>query len=97
MAKDNSFNGEILHCNAVRARVNGNGELFLKLKSLDEILEADVPSIDMLVSTYKEPTQLANFQSQRILLELFTTEIDEYFIISKLVIFVKPIYAEYPR
>lgn len=97
MAKRNSFDGEILHCNAVRMRVTGSGNLVMTLKSLDEILTSNVPSIAMTPTTYKEPTQIANFESQRIMLEFGTEEIDEYFTISKIVIFVKPVATEYPR
>lgn len=96
MAK-NSFNGEILHSNAVRLRVTGSGSLNLTLKSLDEILENELIPITMEATTYKEPTQLANLESQRIMLEFGTTEINEYFTISKIIIFVKLVQTEYPR
>lgn len=96
MAKDN-FGGEILHCNAVRLRVVGSGNLYLTLKSLDDIITEDLVDVAMANSTAIQPTQLANFISQRICLELGTNEIDEIFIISKIIIFVKPLYSEYPR
>lgn len=92
-----SFNGDILHCNAVRMRITGSGTLVHQLNSLDEILSDTVVPITMSPTTYIEPTQLANFENQRMSLEFGVTEIDEYFTISRITIFIKPIATEYPR
>jgi hypothetical protein len=51
----------------------------------------------MSATTNREPTVIANFQEQRIQLELGTTEIDETFTISRIVVFVKPIAEGYPQ
>ena len=97
MAKGNAFNGEILHCNAVRLRVTGSGNLQQFLRSLDDVNEEELIDVAMASSTAIQPTTLANFNSQRIYLEIGTEEIDEVFTVSKIVLFVKPIFAEYPR
>lgn len=97
MVRSNDFNGEILHCNAVRLRVTGSGNLALILRSLDEVNTSTLAEITMAATTAVQPTQLANFSSQRICLELGTDAIDETFTISKIVIFVKPLYSELPR
>ena len=97
MAKNDQFGGEILHCNATRLRVTGSGNLYQTLRSLDDISEEQLADIVMAASTAIQPTQLANFSSQRIYLELGTTEINETFNISKITIFVKPLFSEYPR
>lgn len=92
-----SFGGEILHSNAVRFRVVGSGTLVASLKSLDDVLSGEVVPVTMEATAYKEPTQLADFESQRISLEFGVEEIDEYFTISRIIIFVKPVATEYPR
>lgn len=98
MAKGNQqFGGEVIHSNAVRLRVNGSGSLLLSLHSLDDVDEETLSPVTMAASTAVQPTQLANFSSQRIYLELGTENIDEVFTISKIIIFVKPLYAELPR
>lgn len=44
----------------------------------------------------REPQRLANFTNQRVQFELKTTEINEYFIINRIIVFAKPIWSEYP-
>lgn len=89
--------GEILHAAAVRLRVTGSGNLKVFLRSLDNTRNVQLTSIPMSATTNREPTVIANFQEQRIQLELRTTEIDEGFTISRIVIFVKPIAEGYPQ
>lgn len=98
MAKSSSsFIGEVVHFGAVRFRVNGAGNLRTFLSSMDDVsLQTLVPYI-MALTTKREPTILANFSEQRARLELGTTAIDEVFTISKIVIFVKPIFSGYPQ
>ena len=93
----NSSSGEILHFNAVRIRVSGSGNLQLSLRSLDDVKISQLPNIPMLSSTNIDPTVLANYIDQAGQLEFKTTEIGEIFIIGRIVIFVKPIFSEYPR
>lgn len=92
-----NFIGEILHFNAVRVRVVGVGNLNLSLRSLDDTNEQQITSIPMIKATNREPTQLVNFIDQRAQIFMGTTEINEIFNISKLVIFARPISVEYPR
>lgn len=88
--------GEILHAVAVRMRVVGSGNLQIFLRSLDNIRNTQLTSHPMIATTNIEPTILANFQEQRIQLEIKTTLIDETFTISRIVVFVKPIAEGYP-
>lgn len=98
MAKgNNNFNGEILHFGPCRFRVNGSGTLNLFLRSLDDVRNSTLPTITMALITNREPVILANFSEQRAQLELNTTELGEYFTISKIILFVKPIFSGYPQ
>ena len=92
----NSFNGEIIHFTAIRLRLNGVGNLQPSLKSLDEINTQDLSVMLMSPTTNKEPTRLANYIDQRGFLELSTSEINEWFVVSKITIFIKPLYTSYP-
>lgn len=91
----NSF-GQILHAVGVRVRVAGSGTLNLYLRSIDNTSSEQLPSITMQ-SFNTEPTQLANFVSQNMQVHGEVTAIDETFNICKIVVFVKPEAAEYPR
>jgi hypothetical protein len=97
VAKGNSFIGEVLHYTAVRYRLNGSGNLQTYLRSLDNINNVQLIDIAMSSLTNREPTILANFIDQRAQIEVKTTVKDETFTISRMMIFVKPIAAEYPR
>ena len=88
--------GEILHAGAVRCRVTGSGNLQSFLRSLDDVRNVQLDNITMATTANIEPTILSNFREQRIQLEMRTTEIDEVFNISRIIIFVKPVSTGYP-
>lgn len=92
----NQFNGEIVHFTGIRFRVNGQGNLQIFLQSLDNVNNVQATDLAMASSTNREPTKLINYIDQRGYLHLKTTEINEYFIISKITIFVKPLFTSYP-
>lgn len=96
MAKS-SGNGEFEHhVVGVRLRVTGAGNLQLTLKSLDDVLTQQLVDVPMAATSRIEPFRLANFQSQRIRLRGETTLINENMRIRRVVIFAKPVAAEYP-
>lgn len=78
-------------------RVIGSGNLKLYLRSLDDIKNAILPIIPMQLTTDREPTVLANFVNQRAQLEIKTTEINETFNISVIIVYIKPVSTEYPQ
>lgn len=97
MAKKSKDSGEYEHhVVGVRLRVVGTGELDLALADLQDVQVQDLVPITMAATTRFEPFRLANLQSQRIRLVGKTTEIDETFIIQRIIIFGKPVAQEYP-
>lgn len=98
MAKSGqSFTGEILHFNATRLRVTGSGILRMQFSSMSDVNQLDLPDLTMEAATNKEPTLLTNFRDQRGRLEGTTTDIDETFNISKMIVYIKPIATGYPQ
>lgn len=93
----NQFNGELLHFNAVRLRVVGSGNLDLEFRSLDDVETQTLTPVTMATATNREPTQLANFRQQRGQLRFSVNAINEYFTISKIIIFVRPYQSGYPQ
>jgi hypothetical protein len=91
------MNEYIVHFGAVRLRVTGQGNLRLKLKSYDDIDETDLVPIPLQAATDRTPTQLANFTHQSARLRIETTEIDERFQISQVLIYMKPVSGSYPQ
>lgn len=88
--------GLINHFGGVQLRVKGSGDLKMRLLSLDEVKTKTLLALPIQTVTNKELTRISNFTQQRAQLEILTTEIDEYFEISKIIIFTKPVAENYP-
>jgi hypothetical protein len=87
---------QILHFGAITARLNGTGLFRMELFNLDDTAPSTLVPFTMATSPGKEPTRLCNFVQQRARLKMFTTDIDDYFKVNRVVVFVKPIYTQYP-
>lgn len=92
-----SYGENINHFNGIRVRVLGNGNLRPTLFSLSDVYEQVLIPLNMEEATNIQRTQLANFIQQRASLELKTTEIDEVFTISRIILFVKPMFTSVPQ
>lgn len=86
----------IYHYAGVRLRVEGAGNLNLKLIGPSEVKTAILVPLVMMSPTDESKTKLVNFKSERAQLEFRTTEIDEIFEISRIIIFTKAISMNYP-
>ena len=87
----------ILHFGAIRVRVTGTGNLIPIFSSLDTVKTQTLRSIMMQPATDVEPVKLANFKTQRAFLKLGTTQQDEIFRISRVIIFVRGMWTEHPK
>lgn len=96
MAKVNSSGEYEHHIVAVRLRVIGEGNLQLALTDYQDVQTLNLVPLPLVATTRIEPTRLSNFQSQRTRLVGQVTEIDEWFEISRILIFAKPVAIEYP-
>jgi hypothetical protein len=86
---------DILHFAAVKIRVNGTGSLRLRFLSLDSVDTQTLVPLTMATLPARQPTRLCNFISQRGMLEIKTTDINEVFRINKVILFSKPLWTEY--
>lgn len=84
------------HVVGVRLRVTGQGNLQSRCVGMDDIVVDTCANIAMTTTARLEPTVLNNIQSQRIRYEFFTTEVNEWFVIRRIIIFAKPVATEYP-
>lgn len=87
---------EICHFNGVRIRVYGNGNLRMTLFSLDQVNSNVLVPVPMASPTAREPTRLANFVSQRAMLEIKTTAINEMFHVNRVIVFAKLLWTQFP-
>lgn len=88
--------GLIYHFGAIRMRVTGSGDLLLTLLSVDNVRELELTSFALDFSSNKEPTRLCNFTEERVALKFEVDAYDEYFELSKIVIFAKGMASNYP-
>lgn len=86
----------IIHFGAVKLRVNGVGNLKLSLFTLDRKRSTVMVPLKMEQSTEREPTRLCNFVTQRAVLRVETTEINEVMRINRIILYTKPIYTQFP-
>lgn len=84
------------HVVGVRMRATGFGNLKLRLTDLDQKQIQDLVDWPLELTTRFEKTRLSNFQSQRIRFEIRLEEINEHFMIRRILLFAKPVAVEYP-
>lgn len=83
----------INHFNGVRLRVIGAGDLQVTAWSLQEESSEVLLPYTMQAATRIQPTLLMNTKEHRVSLEIKITEINEWFIIGRLIIFSKPLFT----
>jgi len=87
----------INHFGIVRVRVTGLGNFKMTLYSLDDVRSLDLQDTVLEVTTDRQPTRLCNFKSMNARLKFSVTEIDEYFELDGMLIYVKPTETSYPQ
>lgn len=85
------------HIVSVRARIVGSGLMRYTLEDYSAIQSDNLATLTMVAATRFEPTVLSNFQSQRTRLIGKVTDINEWFEISRILVFAKPVAIEYPQ
>lgn len=95
MAKSGGVESEH-HVVGVRLRLTGAGNLQHRLSGLDDVLQQTLVPMPMTATARIEPTRLANLQGQRIRYELFTDQLNETFLIRRIIIYAKAVAVEYP-
>ena len=90
------FDGQLLHITGVRLRVVGSGNLDMVMSSLDDVYSTSLMPLALASSNNREPTQLTNFVQQRVKVRIGTNEINEWFNISRMMVFVKTFGTSFP-
>lgn len=85
------------HLVAIRSRILGSGLMRFTLEDYSAIQTSNLIPLVLQTATRFEPTVLANFQSQRTRLIGKVADVTEWFEISKLIVFAKPVAEEYPQ
>ena len=92
-----SLSNGVSHYGAVRYRIIGSGNLTTTLNSLQNVESQVLAPIALTNPNDRMPTILANFSKEQISITFETNEIDEYFRINRIILYVKPLWAGYPQ
>lgn len=85
------------HIVGVRQRINGSGNFKMTLESYQAVKTFNMLDLPLLVTTPNEPLRTSNFQSQRVRFVGKVTDIDANFTIGRIILYAKPVSAEYPQ
>lgn len=96
MARRNSGGDNEYHVVGVRMRATGAGNLISTLAGLDNVVTDVLTPIPLAATNKLEPTVIANIQGQRIRLEISQDQLNDTFLIRRIVIYAKPVAVEYP-
>lgn len=91
------FDGQLIHFNAVRMRVTGVGNLNINMSSLDDVYSANLAPLALVAANNREPTQLVNFVQQRAKVKIGTNQINEWFNVSQIIVYVRTIATSFPQ
>lgn len=86
----------ILHFGAVKLRLQGVGNLKMKVYSLDDRFEKDLVSLNMDRLPGLEPTRRFNFNAQRARIRFYTDKINDNVRINRVIVYAKPRATSYP-
>lgn len=90
------MNESILHFGAIRLRVHGTGNLTPTLFNMDKSDQFTPNSYNLDNVDGTEPLVLTNLNTQRAILRLETNTQGAFFQVSRIVIYQKPIWEDYP-
>ncbi len=91
----------INHFNGVRFRILGSGNVLIKFESLpdnnDVVITRNLVPLDLdTLNQNREPLKKVNFMQQRSRVVLKTMRINEVMKINRLIVFVRPVFTNYP-
>lgn len=86
----------IQHFSTIRIRAVGAGNLKMKVWSLDDVKKKDLVSLTLSTASRIQPNRLVNFVEQRASFEIWTTDLDEWFRINRVTVYLKEIYTSHP-
>lgn len=95
-SRKNSNESLINHFGLVRLRVTGTGNLQMSLLSRSGSRNFNLAQLPMSANTDIEPTRLSNFTEQAAQLKVNVINLGETFLISKIIVFVRPVAKSYP-
>jgi hypothetical protein len=95
-SSEGSGGENIQHFSTIRLRAVGAGFLKMKVYSLDDIKTKDLAFLTLQSGTRIQPNRIVNFVEQRASFEFWTENLDEWFRINRITVYLKQIYTSHP-
>lgn len=86
----------ISHFSTIRLRAVGAGSLKMKVYSLDDVKTKQLVPLTLSETTRIQPNRLVNFVEQRASFEIWTTDLNEWFRINRISVYLKEIFTSHP-
>ena len=96
ITSEGSGGENVQHISHVRVRAIGQGQIFLSVASLDYIKQKTLVPIVLQSVNRKTSDRLVNFVEQRASFTFHTPELNTYFRISRIIVYMKEIYTSHP-
>lgn len=87
---------DIQHFSHIRVRAIGQGQIFLSVASQDYVKTKTLIPLILRNANRQTPDRLVNFVEQRASFTLYTPEINTYFRINRIIVYMKTIYSSHP-
>jgi len=96
ITSEGSSGENIHHFSTIRLRATGQGKLSMVVHSMDLVRSKQLAMMQLEGKTRIQPNRIVNFVEQRACFEFQLTDIDEYFRINRIIVFMKEIYTSHP-
>jgi hypothetical protein len=95
-SSEKSGGENLQHFSTVRLRAIGFGNLKMKVFSLDDVKTKDLVPLVLGQASRIQPNRIVNVVEQRASFEFWTTDLDEWFRINRISVYLKEIYTSHP-
>ena len=93
---EGSGGDDIQHFSHIRVRVVGQGQIFLSVASQDYVRIKTLVPLVLKPVNRQSPDRLVNFVEQRASFTFYTPELNTYFRINRIIVYMKTIYTSHP-
>lgn len=86
----------VQHFSHIRVRAIGQGQIFLSVASQDGVKQKVLVPLVLKNANRQTPDRLVNFVEQRASFTFYTPELNTYFRINRIIVYMKEIYTSHP-
>jgi len=96
ISSEGSSGENVQHFSTIRIRATGQGKLNAMVHALDYEKSKQLVSLPLQEKPRIQPNRIVNFVEQRASFSFFTTQMDDYVRINRIIVYMKEIYTSTP-